>query len=799
MPLPLEGIRVLELGEMVGAAFAARWFADLGAEVIKIEPVGGDRARQRGPFVGGAEDPEKSGLFFYLAAGKRSVVLDLDEPDDRHTLDEWLGKSHVLLHNLAPARAETLELDGESLGRRHPHLVATSVTAFGASGPYRDWRSEELNRTNAGGWCWLSPGALEDPALPPLKTFGHQGDFQGGLAAATASFAALFRALRTGRGEALDVSIQEAVTAILEVGLIGYTYMDVVATRHGIRGLNPWGIFQCSDGPIFLAVIEQDQWERLVEFMGSPEWASLEIFEDFPARARNADALATFVQEWIATWKVDALFHEGQKRRICFAPVLDMKGVSTISHLRERGFFVDVDQGEAGRVQLPGPGTRWRDGACELRGAAPRLNADGDAVRAELAKSRPVSSRAAVSGQRPLEGVRVADFTWVWAGPFGAMQLAHLGAEVIKFESPTRTDIGRRLAVFPDKTPGINRSGYFNQWNQGKKSVELDLGHPEMPELVKRIVAECDVVIENFATGVMDRHGIGWEDLRAVNPKLVFASISGYGSDGPFSDYMGYGPAMGPLSGLSQATGYPGGGPRETGISVGDPVAGMSAAAAICAALVDRERNGAGQFIDISLWESTAALAAEAWLPFAIAGEEPKRMGNRDPWMSPHGLFPCAGDDAWVSIACANEAEWRALCEIVDPALASDARFSSAPARKQNESALEEAIAAWTSSRDRWEITRQFQSAGVPAFPSLDPSDLADDPHLAARGYLEELDHPEVGRRKHSGVPWRLRDGPNGVRTPAPCLGEHTEEVLGEILGLGPDEIADLRERGVLG
>ena len=785
---------------MVAAAYAARWFADLGADVIKIEPPEGDLARRRGPFPDREPDPEKSGLFLYLGAGKRSVVLDLDRAEHRATLDGWLAVSDVLIHNLEPARAEALQLDGTALGSRHPHLVATSVSAFGATGPYRNFRSEELNRTNAGGWCWLSPGALEDASLPPLKTFGHQADFQGSLAAATATFAALYRAQRTGRGEGIDVSIQEAVAAILEIGLIAYTYMDQIATRHGIRGLNPWGIYECADGRIFLSVIEPDQWDRLVEFMGHPEWASLEIFEDFVARARNHDALATLVQEWIAPWKVDDLFHAGQKRRICFAPVLDMKGVSEISHLRERGFFRELHHPEAGTLRIPGPPARWRDGACEPRGPAPLRGAHADAVREELtpAKRRPHPEPG--SATRPLDGVRVADFTWVWAGPFGAMQLAHLGAEVIKFESTTRTDIGRRLAVFPpDLEPGINRSGYFNQWNQGKKSVELDLSHPETPALVKQIVAECDVLIENFATGVMERRGIGWEDLRAVNPKLVYASISGYGSSGPFAEYMGYGPAMGPLSGLSHATGYPGGPPRETGISVGDPVAGMTAAAAICAALVDRERNGVGQYLDISLWESTVALAAEAWLPYAVRGEEPVRMGNRDPWMAPHGLFPCDGEDAWVSIACATEQEWRALCQLVAPDLGSDPRFATRIDRKDNEEALEERISAWTRSRDRWEITRLLQDVGVAAFPSLDARDLAEDPHLEERGYLERLQHPEVGRRVHAGIPWRLRDGPNGVRSPAPLLGQHTDEVLRDLLDLSGAQVADLRGRGLLG
>lgn len=797
MAAPLAGTRVVELGDGVSAAAAARWLADLGAEVIKVEAPGGDSTRMRGPFPQRTPDPERSGLFLGLNAGKRSLVLDLDVPGDREQLADLLASSHALVHNLAPARAERLGLDGASLRARHPHLVATSVTPFGATGPYRDYRAEELTTTNAGGWCWLSPGALAEAERPPLKTAGHQADLHAALAAATATLAALWRARRGGGGEAIDVAGREAVAAILEVGLIGFTYSGLVATRHGVRGLNPWGIFECSDGRIFLATIEDDQWERLVAFMGHPDWAELEIFADFPARARNADALATFVQEWISPWKVDELFHEGQRRRICFAPVLDMAGVATAPHLVERGFFETLKAPGFGEIRLPGHPARWSDGAAALRGPAPRLDELG---RAPAAPPVPAPDPAATRTGRPLEGIRVADFSWVWAGPFGAMQLAHLGAEVIKLESPTRTDIGRRLPVFhPDHEPGLDRSGYFNQWNQGKQSVELNLAHAEAAALVKELVAECDVVVENFATGVMDRNGIGWEALRRVNPRLVFASISGYGGSGPLADYMGYGPAMGPLSGLSHATGYLGGPPQETGISVGDPVAGMTAAMAICAALVERERTGRGRFLDISLWESTVAMALEAWLPYVVNGDEPERIGNRDPWMAPHGLFPCAGNDAWVSIACRDDAAWRALAGCIGGGLADDARFATAADRKRNETALEEIVGGFTRGRDRWEITRALQAVGVAAFPSLTPEDLARDPQFAARGFLERLEHPEVGAMTHAGIPWRLTSGPNGVRAPAPLLGQHTEAVLGGLLGYDAEAIAAMRARGLLG
>lgn len=395
--------------------------------------------------------------------------------------------------------------------------------------------------------------------------------------------------------------------------------------------------------------------------------------------------------------------------------------------------------------------------------------------------------------------MRVADLTWVWAGPYCCLQLAHLGAEVIKFESEGRPDLGRRLPIFvPDTEPSLNASGYFNQWNQGKKSLHLNLGHPGAADLAKRVIAECDVVVDNFATGVMEKLGLGYEALRAVKPDLVVASISGYGGSGPYASYMAYGPAIAPLAGLSSLSGYVDDGPREVGISLGDPTAGMNAAVAICAALVARQRTGRGQHIDVSLWESTAALVGEGWMDFALNGTQPERAGNRDPWMAPHGIYRCAGEEAWVSIACASDAEWAALCAVVEPALARDARFALAADRKANEDELDRRIEEWTRTRDRWQVTELLQGAGVAAFPSLSPEDLANDPHLAARDYFETLPHPEVGPRKHAGIPWRLSNGPDGVRSPAPILGADTEEILSDLLGCSPAEISRLRRERIL-
>ena len=262
---------------------------------------------------------------------------------------------------------------------------------------------------------------------------------------------------------------------------------------------------------------------------------------------------------------------------------------------------------------------------------------------------------------------------------------------------------------------------------------------------------------------------------------------------------MGYGPAIAPLTGLSAMTGYAGGPPQEVGISYGDPNSGIHAAVAVTAALAARKRTGKGQYIDVSLWESVAALVPEGWMDYAMNGLEPARRGNRDPLMAPHTCFRCAGEDEWVSIACGNDAEWRALCRAMDQAgLGTDARFRTVQDRKANEDVLENIVTAWTEKRDKWHLTQTLQAAGVAAFPSMNSKDLADDPHLKQRGFFVELPHAEVGVRKHTGIPWLLTESPNGVQAPAPLLGQHTEQVMRDVLGYADERIAQLRERRVL-
>jgi len=401
----------------------------------------------------------------------------------------------------------------------------------------------------------------------------------------------------------------------------------------------------------------------------------------------------------------------------------------------------------------------------------------------------------------PLSGIRVLDFTWAWAGPFCTMQLAHLGAEVIRVETTARPAcVTRLIPPFADDVPGPNRAGYFNQYNQGKRAITLNLTKPEAIEIAHALVKHVDLVVDNYAAGVMDKLGLGYDKLRSIKPDIIMASLSGYGQTGPYKGFVGYGPPASAAAGMFFGTGYEDGDPGEIGVSYPDPNAGIFGAFAIMAALAHRALTGEGQYIDQSQLETALVLMPEGLLQYDLAKREPERHGNHDVVMAPHDCYKAAGDDEkWVSIAVGTEGEWRSLCKAIgQQELADDARFKTAALRKQNEAALDQIITAWTSTRDRWESTRILQAAGVAAFPSMGNKDLAEDPHLAERGYLVQLDHPEVGKRVHAGIPWTMSGTPCAVRKPAPLRGADTEEVLKSLLGFTLDRIEQLRKTEVL-
>ncbi len=801
--LPLAGVEVVECGQGVAAAFATKLLAMLGAEVIKVEPPGGDITRRRGPFFHDADDPEASGLFLYLNADKYGVVLDLHSVSDRSRLDDLLAQADIFIHNIPVPERAALKMETDAVCRSHPGLIVAAISPFGDHGPYAHYKAYEINVAHASGMASVGPGGSPFPELPPLKLFGQQAEFQGALNAATAVAAAYLHRMKTGAGQAIEVSEQECMAAILEGTLVQYTYAGREATRLGRYAYGPRALFPCADGWMHMNLAEEAQWQRLVELMGNPEWAQEEIFKDRFLRAANRDALEPLLADWTRNWKMLDLYLAAQARHIPVAPVNRASDVYADGHLRARNFFgrLPLPNSNAQIVEVPtvpfkSTATGWR-----LSRAAPRLGEHQQEILASH-KRRPVAVDEAprLSGEGPLSGIRVLDFSWVWAAPFSTMQLAYMGADVIRIESAKRLCVARGLPPFADRQPGPNRAGLFNQWNQGKRSVQLNLAMPQAAAIVYDLVRHCDVVVENFSPGTITRMGFGYEVLRQHRPDLIMASLSGYGQTGPYSRFVNYGPQIGSQSGLYAMTGYPQDRPREGPVAYGDPSMGLLTAYLINAALIHRARTGQGQYLDVAMWEVLEMLSPEMLLEFAMNGRDPSPIGNHDPIMSPHNCYKALGDaEKWVTIAVGSEAEWRALCAAIgQPSLADDPRFRTAPLRKRNEEELDRLITQWTSQRDRWEITEILQRRGVAAFPTLNNKDVALDPHLTQRGFLVQLEHPEVGRRIHSGVPWTMSATPCRVKKPAPLLGADTDEVLTELLGYSLRQVEDLRAANVL-
>ena len=809
----LAGLRILECGDFVAAPYAAGMMGHLGADVVKVEPPEGDSNRRRGPYPDGRAGLETSGLHLFLDQAKRSVVLDLEADQGRAELRRLAPAADAFIASGPPAMLQRRGLTYDALKEANPALVVTTVTPFGLHATRPVPAMRELCDMAASAWLSMSPGALSDPDLPPLKAFGQQAHYQAGVHAAIATLGALAARDAQGIGQQADVSVQAVIASQLENGLMHYTYSGRVDSRLGIRLLGPWGIIELADGLLFLVCVTEDEWGRLLEFLGNPEWADSPLFADRVIRAENNDALLPLIEAELVGRPVHETYHAMQARRIPCTPVYEMGDLLRNEHLKAREFFVQVDHPDAGSYTYPGAQWKFSATPWQVGRRAPRLgehteevlaNAERRTWSAESEPSAPAAGprstlRAPHSEELPLQGVRVADFTWVWAGPVCTLQLAHLGADVIKVESQRRLDTVRGIGPFWEDVRGPNRSGYFNQYNQGKRAISLNLKHPRGLELAYELVRRADVVTDNFGARAIERMGLGYEKLRAIKPDIVQISMAGHGQTGPIAGYAAYGPVQVPMIGLASLTGYPGGGPREVGISYGDPNAGLHAAFAVLAALRHRQRTGEGQYIDMSQWEAAVPLVVEGLLTYQMTGKQPPRMGNRDEFQAPQGLFRCSGEDDWVSISCWSDDEWRALAQTIGRAdLRDDPRLATAAGRKAREEELEAAITAWTATRRRDEAAAALAAAGVPAFPVYTTADVAADPEPAARDFWVELPHPEVGARRHAGIPWRFSGTPLRVRRPAPMVGQHTDEVLREVLELSDAQIARLREDGAL-
>jgi crotonobetainyl-CoA:carnitine CoA-transferase CaiB-like acyl-CoA transferase len=370
----LSSLKIVEIGEMASAPYASKLMADMGAEVIKVERPGiGDHARVRGPFPGRQPHPEKSGLFLYLNTNKLGVTLDIARPEGFEILERLVAQADVLIHNVAPLEMDRVGLNFERLSKVNRRLVMTSITPYGLTGPWRNLRAEDLTVWSAGGVCVLNGAGPDHPERPPLKTFGNQSGYQGGVHGAVATMAAVMAQLRDGEGQHVDVSCQECIASQLELTFEYWPYMKMIATRLGKKPIQPLEAMQCKDGWIYLCCVEEHQWKGFVEVMGNPEWAGEEIFSDRLKRGENWEALAIFLEEYVKEQTVLDLYRKAQEKRVPFAPVSTMGDLLSSEHLKARGFFVEIAQPVAGTHKYPGAPLKYGATPWEIRLPAPTL------------------------------------------------------------------------------------------------------------------------------------------------------------------------------------------------------------------------------------------------------------------------------------------------------------------------------------------------------------------------------------------------------------------------------------------
>ncbi len=783
---PLRGVRVIELGGGVACAFAGKWLAGLGAEVIRVEPKGGDPAqRERTPRRPGAA---ASGTrHAYLDTAKRSVVVDLSSAEERLRLESLLAGADLVLDGTGWC-AGTWNLDPDRLA----DLPRVRVTPFGdGGGPHAGIPFTPFTLAALSGLMWHAGTT----GGPPLVQWGDQVEYLTGLHA----FAAALTVLWAGPGSDLEVAAFEVAAAIVGHHTGRYSQLGVKLPRQRPRIL--WRLYQTADGWAGLSATPRDR-AHVAEAMGVPEVAASAAFME---RNKQDEAiLFPLLEAWFrkrSCAEVEAL---GRSARVPLSAVRSVREVAASAQLAHREFFTRV--AFEGSKQLLQPGRLWRSDAYEwVRAAAAPSGADtrellGAPARGE-ASPRPEPRRSAPKGL-PLDGVRVLDLGQVWAGPYAAMLLADQGADVIKIEAPSRWDMNR-CAVPPG--PGReqdwwNTCAYFQEYSRNKRSLGLEFSQPRGREVLAALVRRSDLVIENYRAGVLDRLGIGYDWLRAQREDVILVSMAAFGQTGPERERPGYGPVMEQLSGLASLTGFGDGRPQQaTGYAYGDPVAAIAAAAAAFAALLHRRRSGRGQHVDLSQFDVLVAMIGEAFVEWSHSGLEPQQQGNRREGCAPHGAYACAGDDEWIAIAVETDAQWRGLQRAMqDPEWARDAALASSEARWARCEEIDQRLSAWTRLHSKTEIFQRCLAEGVPAAPVQRMDELLEDPQLRSRGYYERVEHPAGGAWSMHGWEWRPAGAGRCVRRLAPDFGADNLAILREVAGLGDEEIAELEALGLV-
>lgn len=792
MSAPFAGLRVVDLSTRFSGAFAARLFGDFGADVALAEPPEGHPLRLEPPFLDDRPGPDRGVVHAYVNWNKRAVRITSDAE-----IDDLFAHADVVV---------TTALEMADFSRRlPPNAVHLSVTPHGLDDPLKHVPGNNLTMSARVGWSSINGYADEAPLRMPRDMAGVVGGVTGFITAA----AALRRRHATGQAERVDVSELEAFALTVHPWGVAAVYNGRASRGPGggrRRGA-PGPLWDLEDGQMNFGLADFHNWQQAMNVCNLPEiGARPELIPDIGRHSQDLRDAVHGLAETLPKLKRWDVFHALAKLRCVIGVVQDVEDLTRNEQFVARDFFVTTTI-EGASVRAGGAPARLKPSPWRLRKPAPKLaEAQQPGWQPRPRPTEPSSDAASPAG--PLAGVRVLSFGQAWSGTFGTELLALLGADVVQIASTKHPDAFRRIsnrvpaAVLDEsrRQHPANTQGHYNAVNLHKREVNLDLTSPAGQDILWRLLPKFDVVVDNFRPTVLPKWGITLERLHEIKPGMVWASISGYGEDGPYRDYPANGATTEPMAGLSSLHGYAGDRGMNTGGLFPDPIGGYFLVATILAALEHRDRTGEAQRVDLSMMEAVAAVVGDALVEYDATGRKPRPLGNHHPRIAPHNTYRTKGDD-WLALAAETEAEWDALRAVVGNAHLEESRFAGPGLRKENEEELDSILRAWFAERDASEAERVLNDAGVCAARVVPLSEIYSrpDPHFAAAGFIARIDHPEAGPTWLPGRPWRFSAAPSEPIRPAPCVGQHSREVFAQELGMTDAEYEALVASGVTG
>lgn len=770
----ISDLAVLEISGSVAGGYAAKLLADRGASVTLVTTAD----------TGASTPPEVSR---YLNADK--AVIE-DAGDER--VATLLATADIVIESSAPDPLVSI------LGRfvSDDRRITVQLSPFGLSGPWQAYRSTDLTDQAVSGHLYLNG----DPDRVPLQGPEHQVAYAAGVHAAIGALGALHARSTTGRGQLVEVSHHEVMTALHQFTLLRYTHNGDVLARMGNRYAGPGrpvGLYPCGDGLISLIAPRGDQVETLISIAGLDHLLDRPDVNNVYDLMHHPTLLDEHLSPWLAAQNLDETIDLLQAVRVPAASVSTMADLLDDQHLAARDYWRDLDHDKT-PIRAP----RSPILATVVESDLPDPTTGPGPSPATTSTNPPTASTA----DGPLTGIRVLDLTRVWAGPCATRIMADLGADVIMVEAPwarggaTVDDISVMATRFyPDNDPGTehwNRTGFANKFNINKRNIALDLSKPGGTDVLADLVRSADVLIENYSPRVMPQFGLDEHRLHALNPSLIYVTMPGFGRSGPLQDRVAYGPVVDSQGGLSVLMGYEGETARKAGVAWPDPVAGIHAAFATVAAVVDRAADGKGRTIELAQLEATVAMAGHALIDRQLRGEEPAPVGNRHRQYAPHGVYPAAGHDRWLALSVTDQRSWRGLCQTAG--LEPDWLDWTQQERRAAQDLIDHHITAWTRTAEPATLMTVLQEAGVPSAVVASAPDVMADPHHAERGFFVDMAHPVAGTHPWPALPIRLSETPATYRRPGANLNQHGPEVLRELAGYDDQAIAELFDQGII-